>query len=46
MIVLSLVAYAGTRQDATGRAPRRSQAAMRAGTQEMGIAEAPPAPRR
>jgi len=41
VIVLSLVAYAGIRQDATGKRGEELAAAMRAGTREMGIAEAP-----
>jgi Zn-dependent protease with chaperone function len=40
--VLSLVAHAGTRQDATGARADALQAAMRAGTKEMGLAEVPP----
>jgi Zn-dependent protease with chaperone function len=43
VIVLSLVVYAGTRQDATGPRAEALQAAMRAGTREMGLAEVPPA---
>ena len=41
MIVLSLVAHAGTRQDATGRRGDALAAAMRAGCREMAIAETP-----
>ena len=41
VIVLSLIAYAGIRQDATGKRSEELAAAMRAGTREMGIAEAP-----
>ncbi|MCC6210329.1 MAG: hypothetical protein IT513_04735, partial [Burkholderiales bacterium] len=40
--LLSLVAHAGTRQDATGARADALQAAMRAGTKEMGLAEVPP----
>ena len=40
-ILLSLVAHAGTRQDATGKRGEGLAAAMRAGTREMGIAQAP-----
>ena len=40
-ILLSLVAHAGTRQDATGKRGEDLAAAMRAGTREMGIAQAP-----
>ncbi|HUN70313.1 MAG TPA: M48 family metallopeptidase [Burkholderiales bacterium] len=43
VIVLSLIAYAGIRQDATGKRGEELAAAMRAGTKEMGIAEAPAA---
>jgi len=43
VIVLSLVVHAGTRQDATGQRAEALQAAMRAGTREMGLAEVPPA---
>ena len=41
-IVLSLIAYAGVRQDATGQRAEVLAAAMRAGTREMGIPEAAP----
>ena len=41
VVVLSLIAYAGIRQDATGKRGEELAAAMRAGTKEMGIAEAP-----
>jgi Zn-dependent protease with chaperone function len=41
VIVLSLLAYAGIRQDATGKRGEELAAAMHAGTKEMGIAEAP-----
>jgi len=41
VIVLSLIAYAGTRQDATGERAAALAAAMRAGTKEMGLPEAP-----
>ena len=40
VIVLSLVAHAGTRQDASGQRGAALAAAMRAGTQEMGLPEA------
>jgi Zn-dependent protease with chaperone function len=43
VIVLSLIAYAGVRQDATGQRAGALAAAMRAGTQEMGMADAAPA---
>jgi hypothetical protein len=43
VIVLSLIAYAGIRQDATGQRAEALAAAMRAGTKEMGLAEAPAA---
>ena len=43
VVVLSLVVHAGTRRDATGPRAEALQAAMRAGTGEMGLAEAPPA---
>jgi Zn-dependent protease with chaperone function len=39
--LVSLVAHAGTRQDATGKRGEEVEKAMRAGTKEMGIAEAP-----
>jgi uncharacterized tellurite resistance protein B-like protein len=41
LVVLSLVAHAGTRQDATGQRGEALAAAMRAGLKEMGLAEAP-----
>ena len=41
-IVLSLIAYAGIRQDATGARAEALAAAMRAGTKEMGIPDAAP----
>ncbi len=40
--VLSMIVYAGVRQDATGQRAEAIAAAMRAGTKEMGIAEAAP----
>ncbi len=40
--VLSLVAHAGTRQDVKGARADALQAAMRAGTKEMSLAEVPP----
>jgi uncharacterized tellurite resistance protein B-like protein len=40
VIVLSLVAYAGTRQDADGQRAAALAAAMRAGTKEMGLPDA------
>ena len=43
LIVLSLVAHAGTRQDASGERGAALAAAMRAGLKEMGLAEAPSA---
>ena len=43
VIVLSLIAYAGVRQDATGKRADALAAAMRAGTKEMGLPEAPAA---
>jgi Zn-dependent protease with chaperone function len=43
VIVLSLIAYAGIRQDATGQRAEALAAAMRAGTKEMGLPEAPAA---
>jgi len=43
VMVLSLIAHAGTRQDATGTRADALQAAMRAGTREVGLAEVPPA---
>jgi len=43
LIVLSLVAHAGTRQDASGERGDALAAAMRAGLKEMGLAEAPSA---
>ncbi len=43
-VVLSLVAYAGIRTDATGGRAEALAAAMRAGTQEMGLPEQPAAP--
>jgi Zn-dependent protease with chaperone function len=42
LIVLSLVAHAGTRQDAIGRRGDALAAAMRAGLQAMGLPEAAP----
>ena len=39
-ILLSLVAHAGTRPDATGKRGEQLAAALRAGAKEMGIAEA------
>ena len=39
LIVLSLVAHAGTRQDASGERGAALAASMRAGTQEMGLPE-------
>ena len=42
-IVLSLIAHAGIRADATGARGDALQAAMRAGTQEMGLPDQPPA---
>ena len=41
-LLLSLVVHAGTRQDATGARAEALQAAMRAGTGEMGLVEVPP----
>lgn len=41
--MLSLIAYAGVRQDATGKRADALAAAMRAGTKEMGLPEAPAA---
>jgi hypothetical protein len=43
LVLLSLVAHAGTRQDATGERGAALQAAMRAGTAELGFADAAPA---
>ena len=43
VVLLSLVAHAGTRQDAVGERGTALAAAMRAGTQEMGLPEAAPA---
>ncbi|MBI1943244.1 MAG: M48 family metallopeptidase [Betaproteobacteria bacterium] len=43
MVLLSLVAHAGTRQDASGQRGEALQAAMRAGAKEMGLPEAAPA---
>jgi hypothetical protein len=40
LIVLSLVAHAGTRQDASGERGTALAAAMRAGASEMGLTEA------
>src|SRR5262249_51100322 len=40
MVVLSLIAHAGVRQDATGQRGDALAAAMRAGTKEMGLPEA------
>ena len=42
-VVLSLIACAGVRQDATGPRAEALAAAMRAGTKEMGLPEAPAA---
>jgi len=42
MVVLSLVAHAGTRQDATGERGEAVAAAMRAGLAEMSLPSAPP----
>jgi Zn-dependent protease with chaperone function len=42
LIVLSLVAHAGTRQDASGQRGEALAAAMRAGLKEMGLPEAAP----
>jgi Zn-dependent protease with chaperone function len=42
VIVLSLIAYAGVRLDATGPRAEALAAAMRAGTREMAIADAAP----
>jgi hypothetical protein len=42
LIVLSLVAHAGTRQDASGQRSEALAAAMRAGLKEMGLPEAAP----
>ena len=44
MLVLSLIAYAGVRQDATGARGEDVQAALRAGCKELGLPEAPAAP--
>ena len=41
VILLSLVAHAGTRRDATGKRGEELQAAMRAGAREMGLPESP-----
>jgi len=41
LVVLSLVAHAGTRQDATGERGAELAAAMGAGLKEMGLTEAP-----
>ena len=43
LVVLSLIAHAGTRRDATGERGAALAAAMRAGTQEMGLPDAAPA---
>jgi uncharacterized tellurite resistance protein B-like protein len=43
VLVLSLIAHAGTRQDATGKRGEELAAAMRAGLKEMGLPEATPA---
>ena len=43
LVVLSLIAYAGIRQDATGKRGEELAAAMSAGCKEMGIAQAPAA---
>ena len=43
LVVLSLVAHAGTRQDAIGERSDALAAAMRAGLKEMGLPEAAPA---
>ncbi|MEO8145718.1 MAG: M48 family metallopeptidase [Betaproteobacteria bacterium] len=40
-ILLSLVAHAGTRRDATGKRGEELQAAVRAGAKEMGLPESP-----
>ena len=40
-ILLSLVAHAGTRKDATGKRGEALQAAVRAGAKEMGLLETP-----
>jgi len=45
LTVLSLIAHAGTRQDAAGARADNLQAAMRAGTKEMGLSEGPPTAR-
>ncbi len=42
MLVLSLIAHAGIRRDATGARGDDLQAAIRAGTKEMGLPEAAP----
>jgi hypothetical protein len=42
-LVLSLVAHAGTRQDATGKRGEELQKALAAGAKEMGIPESAPA---
>ena len=41
VILLSLVAHAGRRRDATGKRGEELQAAMRAGAREMGLPESP-----
>ena len=41
-ILLSLVAHAGTRRDATGKRGEDLQSAVRAGAKEMGLPESPP----
>jgi hypothetical protein len=43
MLVLSLIAHAGIRRDATGTRGEELQAAVRAGTKEMGLPDAAPA---
>jgi Zn-dependent protease with chaperone function/uncharacterized tellurite resistance protein B-like protein len=42
LVLLTLVAHAGTRQDATGQRGEAVAAAMSAGLREMGLADAPP----
>jgi Zn-dependent protease with chaperone function len=43
VVVLSLIVHAGTRRDATGERGEALAAAMRAGTQEMGLPDTAPA---
>ena len=43
LVVLSLIVHAGTRRDATGERGAALAAAMRAGTQEMGLPDTAPA---